>query len=49
MGAALIAAEFAGIPTQIVLNKTDLPTLAAAHDRLAPYRATGVPVHELSL
>ena len=46
---ALIAAEFAGIPTQILLNKTDLPTLAAARDRLAPYRATGVPVHELSL
>ena len=46
---ALIAAEFAGIPTQIVLNKTDLPTLAAARERLAPYRATGVPVHELSL
>ena len=46
---ALIAAEFAGIPTQIVLNKTDLPTLATARDRLAPYRATGVPVHELSL
>ena len=46
---ALIAAERAGIPTQIVLNKTDLPTLAAARDRLAPYRAMGVPVHELSL
>ena len=46
---ALIAAEFAGIPTQIVLNKTDLPTLAAARERLAPYAATGVPVHELSL
>ena len=46
---ALIAAEFAGIPTQIILNKTDLPTLSAARDRLAPYRAIGVPVHELSL
>ncbi len=46
---ALIAAEFAGIPTQIVLNKTDLPTLPAARERLAPYAATGVPVHELSL
>ncbi len=46
---ALIAAEFAGIPTQIVLNKTDLPTLAAARERLAPYRAIGVAVHELSL
>ena len=46
---ALIAAEFAGIATQIVLNKTDLPTLAAARERLAPYGATGVPVHELSI
>ena len=46
---ALIAAEHAGIPTQIVLNKTDLPTLTTARDRLAPYRAIGVPVHELSL
>ena len=33
---ALIAAESAGIPTLIVLNKTDLPTLAAARERLAP-------------
>jgi len=32
-----------------VLNKTDLPTLAAARERLAPYRAMGVAVHELSL
>jgi ribosome biogenesis GTPase len=46
---ALIAAEFAGIPTRIILNKTDLPTLAAARERLAPYKAIGVPVHELSL
>ena len=46
---ALIAAESAGIPTLIVLNKTDLPTLAAARERLAPYRAMGVAVHELSL
>ncbi len=46
---ALIAAEQAGIPTQIVLNKTDLPTLDAARARLAPYRAVGVPVLELSL
>ena len=46
---ALIAADVAGIPTQIVLNKTDLPTLAAARDRLAPYRTMGVPVVELSL
>ena len=46
---ALIAAGHAGIPTQIVLNKTDLPTLAAARERLAPYQAMGVPVLELSL
>ena len=46
---ALIAAGHAGIPTQIVLNKIDLPTLAAARERLAPYRAMGVPVQELSL
>jgi ribosome biogenesis GTPase len=46
---ALIAAESAGIPTIIVLNKTDLPTVAAARERLAPYRAMGVAVHELSL
>ncbi len=46
---ALIAAESAGIPTTIVLNKTDLPTLAAARERLAPYKAMGVAVLELSL
>ncbi len=46
---ALIAAESAGIATTIVLNKTDLPTLAAARERLAPYRAMGVAVLELSL
>ena len=46
---ALIAAEHAGIPTQIILNKTDLPTLDAARERLAAYRAIDVPVHELSL
>jgi ribosome biogenesis GTPase len=46
---ALIAAEFAGIPTLIVLNKTDLPGVAAARERLAPYSAMGVAVHELSL
>ena len=39
----------AGIPTTIVLNKTDLPTLGAARERLAPYKAMGVAVLELSL
>ncbi|OGA99894.1 MAG: ribosome small subunit-dependent GTPase A [Burkholderiales bacterium RIFCSPHIGHO2_12_FULL_69_20] len=46
---ALIAAESAGIPTVIILNKIDLPTLAAARERLAPYRNMGVQVLELSL
>ncbi|OYV02503.1 MAG: ribosome small subunit-dependent GTPase A [Burkholderiales bacterium PBB5] len=46
---ALIAAEHAGIPSLIVLNKTDLPTVGAARERLAPYVAMGVPVHELSI
>lgn len=46
---ALIAADSAAIPTLIVLNKTDLPELAAARERLAPYKAMGVAVHELSL
>ena len=46
---ALIAAAQAGIATQIVLNKTDLPSLGAARERLAPYLAMGVPVIELSL
>jgi len=46
---ALIAAEHAGIPALIVLNKIDLPSVAAARERLAPYRAMGVAVHELSL
>ena len=46
---ALIAAEHAGIPALIVLNKIDLPTVAAARERLAPYQAMGVAVHELSL
>ena len=46
---ALIAAEHAGIPALIVLNKTDLPGADAARARLAPYRAMGIAVHELSL
>jgi ribosome biogenesis GTPase len=46
---ALIAAESAGIPTTIVLNKTDLPGADAARARLAPYRTMGVPLLELSL
>lgn len=46
---ALIAAESAAIPARIVLNKTDLPAIAAARARLAPYAAMGVPVHEVAL
>ncbi len=46
---ALIAAESAGIPATIVLNKIDLPGAQAARDRLAPYRAMGYKVVELSL
>jgi len=46
---ALVAAAHAGIPALIVLNKTDLPGADAARARLAPYRAMGVPLLELSL
>ncbi|MBI5260027.1 MAG: ribosome small subunit-dependent GTPase A [Burkholderiales bacterium] len=46
---ALIAAEQAGIPSLIVLNKIDLPQAEAARQRLAPYRAMGVAVLECSL
>ena len=46
---ALIAAEAAGIPAAIVLNKADLPAIAAARERLAPYVAMGVAVHEVAL
>ena len=46
---ALVAAQQAGIPTVIGLNKTDLPSAAAARERLAPYRAMGAEVVELAL
>ena len=46
---ALIAAEAAGIPAAIVLNKVDLPAIAAARERLAPYAAMGIAVHEVAL
>jgi ribosome biogenesis GTPase len=46
---ALLAAECAGIPARIVLNKIDLPGADAARERLAPYAAMGVEVVELSL
>jgi len=46
---ALIAAEHAGIPARIVLNKIDLPASGAARERLAPYAAMGVDVLEVAL
>ena len=46
---ALIAAESAGIPARIVLNKTDLPAIDAARARLRPYTAMGIDVIELAL
>jgi ribosome biogenesis GTPase / thiamine phosphate phosphatase len=46
---ALIAAESAGIGAMVLLNKCDLPQAAVARERLAPYRAMGVAVHESAL
>ncbi|HSC01141.1 MAG TPA: ribosome small subunit-dependent GTPase A [Burkholderiaceae bacterium] len=46
---ALIAAAHAGIASQVLLNKIDLPEAAAARERLEPYRRMGVPVLEASV
>jgi ribosome biogenesis GTPase / thiamine phosphate phosphatase len=46
---ALIAAESAGIPARVVLNKADLPTIDVARARLAPYAAMGVEVIDVAL
>ena len=46
---ALIAAESAGIAARIVLNKADLPAIAAARERLKPYTAMGIEVLEVAL
>ncbi|WP_119153061.1 ribosome small subunit-dependent GTPase A [Caldimonas tepidiphila] len=46
---ALIAAESAGIPALIALNKIDLPAADAARERLAPYRAMGYELLEVAL
>lgn len=46
---ALIAARSAGLPVTIGLNKVDLPQAERARARLAPYRAMGEEVVELSL
>ena len=49
MARALIASEQAGIPARIVLNKADLPEIAEARARLAPYAAMGIEVIEVAL
>lgn len=46
---ALIAAESAGIAARIVLNKSDLPQIAIARERLRPYTAMGIEVLEVAL
>ena len=46
---ALIAAESAGIAAGVLLNKADLPQIATARERLAPYAAMGYAVHEVAL
>ena len=46
---ALIAAQEAGIPAFIGLNKIDLPSADAARARLKPYLAMGIDVVELAL
>lgn len=46
---ALIAAESAGIAASILLNKSDLPQIAAARERLQPYVAMGYRVVEVAL
>jgi len=46
---ALVAAEDAGVPATVVLNKTDLPAAAAARDKLAPCVRMGVPLVEVAL
>jgi ribosome biogenesis GTPase / thiamine phosphate phosphatase len=46
---ALIAAASAGVPAWIGLNKIDLPSVAAARERLKPYSAMGVDVVECAI
>ena len=46
---ALIAAESAAIPARILLNKTDLPAITVARERLQPYVAMGVEVLEVAM
>jgi ribosome biogenesis GTPase len=46
---ALIAAQSASIPTRIVLNKSDLPSIGAARERLQPYVDMGIEVTQVAL
>ena len=46
---ALIAAEEAGIPTTLLLNKTDVPQAAVARERLAAYPGMGYTLLETAL
>jgi ribosome biogenesis GTPase len=46
---ALIAAASARVPAWIGLNKTDLPSVAVARERLAPYSAMGIEVLAFAL
>jgi ribosome biogenesis GTPase len=46
---ALIAAERAGIGARVLLNKADLPQIAAARERLKPYVAMGYSVLDVAL
>ena len=46
---ALVAAESAGIPAHVGLNKIDKPSAAAARERLQPYRDMGIQVLEFAL
>jgi ribosome biogenesis GTPase len=46
---AAIAASAAGVDATILLNKIDLPETALARERLAAYRALGMPVLEVAL
>ncbi|MBX3621206.1 MAG: ribosome small subunit-dependent GTPase A [Rhizobacter sp.] len=46
---ALMAAESAGIAAHILLNKADLPQIAAARERLRPYAAMRYDVREVAL
>jgi ribosome biogenesis GTPase len=46
---ALIAAESAGIAAKVLLNKSDLPQIMAARERLAPYSKMGYSVIEVAL